>query len=92
MTQEKLYALTAVMEKALKDARAGQRLLAAVSGGADSVCLLLCASALRKKGYSVTAAHVRHDLRETAGRDEAFVRELCGQLAVPFRSVSGTAR
>ena len=43
MTQEKLHTLTAVMEKALEDARAGQRLLAAVSGGADSVCLLLCA-------------------------------------------------
>ncbi len=88
MTQDKLHTLTAVMEKALEDARAGQRLLAAVSGGADSVCLLLCASALQKKGYSVTAAHVRHDLRETAGRDEAFVQELCGQLAIPFRSVS----
>lgn len=88
MDQGRLSALVERTERFLKEARAGQRLLAAVSGGADSVCLLLCACALREKGYQVTAAHVRHDLRDTAAGDEAFVRSLCGQLGVPFRTVS----
>ena len=69
---------------ALQNCAAGPRVAAAVSGGADSVCLLLCLSVLREEGLSLFAAHVRHDLRDTAQRDELFVRELCDQLSVPL--------
>ena len=88
MAQDTMHALIGLTENTLQEAHAGPRLLVAVSGGADSVCLLLCACALRKKGYEVTAAHVRHDLRETALRDERFVHALCERLGVAFRSAA----
>lgn len=58
------------------------RLLAGISGGADSTALLhllLCG------GYDVTAVHVNHGLRgEASDGDEAFVRQLCDKLGVPL--------
>lgn len=61
-----------------------ERVLVGVSGGADSVCLLLV---LGELGYDVSAAHLNHGLRgaESDG-DEAFVKELCDRLALPFHS------
>lgn len=55
----------------------GDRVLAAVSGGADSVALLywLCAEGAAGRVAGVAAAHLHHGLRgEEADRDEAFVR------------------
>ena len=60
---------------------AGRRLLAAVSGGADSVALL---RALHVLGVDVTAAHFDHGLRPTSAQDAGFVRELAASLGVPF--------
>ena len=49
--------------------------LVAVSGGADSVCLLLV---LRQLGYCVEAVHCNFMLRnEESQRDEQFVKALC---------------
>lgn len=54
--------------------------LVALSGGADSVALLLV---LRRLGYSVEAAHCNFHLRgEESDGDERFVGELCGRLGV----------
>ncbi|MBP5338709.1 MAG: tRNA lysidine(34) synthetase TilS [Prevotella sp.] len=51
--------------------------LVAVSGGADSVCLLLM---LKELGYRVEAVHCNFKLRgEESDRDEAFVKRLCQQ-------------
>ena len=63
------------------------RLAAAVSGGADSMALLLLLRALQPEfGYTLSACHVNHGLRGTAAdRDEAFVRQSCGALGVPLR-------
>lgn len=59
-----------------------RRVLAAVSGGADSVALLCCLHAL---GCDVAAAHLNHCLRgQESDRDEVFVRELCDKLGVPL--------
>lgn len=56
--------------------------LATVSGGADSVSLLL---ALRGLGYRCMAAHCNFGLRGSeSDRDEQFVRSLCAQLKVPL--------
>lgn len=56
----------------------GEKILVGLSGGADSVCLFHILLALRRElDVSVEAVHVNHCLRDTAGRDEAFVRELC---------------
>lgn len=64
--------------------------LCAVSGGRDSMVLLhlLCALA-REGGFQITAAHFNHQLRPTAGRDEAFVRDWCAGRGIPFRAGSG---
>ena len=54
----------------------GGHILCAVSGGADSVCLLHWLTRLREEfGFSVTAAHYNHQLRgDESRRDEDFVR------------------
>lgn len=67
--------------------RGGERVCVAVSGGADSVALLLSMVERAKElGGTVSAAHVNHGLRaaESDG-DEAFVRELCERLGVALR-------
>ena len=56
--------------------------LVALSGGADSVALLLV---LLDLGYSCVAAHCNFHLRgEESMRDESFVRALCTRLNVPL--------
>jgi tRNA(Ile)-lysidine synthase len=57
----------------------GQPLLAMLSGGADSVCLLDVALQL---GAEVTALHVNYGLRDAAEDDERHCRELCARLGV----------
>ena len=81
---ETYAALCGVLRDCLEEYGAGKRLLVGVSGGADSVCLLRCAAPLRERGYKVLAAHVRHDLRDTAERDALSVKALCEALGVPF--------
>ena len=77
---------------------AGDGVLVALSGGADSVCLLLALTELAGPGgWQVRALHVHHGLRgPEADRDEGFVRELCGRLGVPLfvvhKDVAGYAR
>lgn len=63
---------------------AGARVLAAVSGGADSVALLMAlCRASRETGVTVSACHVQHGLRGQASlEDERFTRELCQRLGV----------
>jgi tRNA(Ile)-lysidine synthase len=68
---------------------AGDRVCVAVSGGADSVALLLALSEANRErealGVVLTAVHVHHGLRSAeADADEAFVRELCDKLGVPL--------
>ena len=56
--------------------------LVALSGGADSVCLLLL---LLRLGYRVEAMHCNFHLRgEESDRDEAFVESLCQDKGVPL--------
>ena len=64
----------------------GQRVAAAVSGGADSMALLRILLALAGRlGVEVSACHVNHKLRGAAAdADEAFVRAACARLGVPL--------
>ena len=64
--------------------------LAAVSGGLDSMCLL---HFLRGEGYDVSCAHFNHQLRgEEAARDEDFVRAWCEKEDIPFYLGTGDVR
>ena len=62
----------------------GAHVLAACSGGADSVCLLLLLTELRDElKIRVTAVHVHHGLRgENADGDAAFVQALSEKLGI----------
>ena len=59
----------------------GDRVAAAVSGGADSVALLCLLLELRSElGIVLSVAHVNHKLRGAeSDEDERFVKELAGQ-------------
>ncbi len=57
--------------------------LVGVSGGADSVALLIM---LAGTGAPITAVHVNHGLRgEESDADELFVRSLCEQYRIPLK-------
>ena len=95
------------MEKLIRDKNLippGTAVLCAVSGGADSVCLLHALYRLRGRlGFSLAAAHYNHQLRGAeSDRDAAFVEQFvelcCGESrqpdgrilpAVPLYSGSG---
>lgn len=76
------------------DALTAQRVLCAVSGGMDSMCLLhFVLSWGRKRGVEVAAAHFNHQLRGCqADRDEAFVREICQDWGVTLYTGRGDTR
>ena len=60
----------------------GDRVLAAISGGPDSVCLL---HVLCDLGFTVEVAHFDHQTREgESAADAGFVRALAERLGVPF--------
>lgn len=59
--------------------------LVALSGGADSVCLLL---AMKRLGYRVEAIHCNFHLRGAeSDRDEEFCKQLCEREQIPFHTV-----
>ena len=64
----------------------GERVIVALSGGADSMALLFFLNALRAPMVlTVEAAHVNHQLRGAdADADEQFVRETCAALEIPL--------
>ena len=70
--------------------RPGDRICVAVSGGADSVALLLTIHAANRLpreslGVALSAVHVHHNLRgEEADGDAAFVTDLCARLDIPL--------
>ncbi len=71
----------------------GDRVIAALSGGADSVCLLIVLSELKEElGLTLKAVHVHHGLRgEEADRDSEFSRDLATKLGVDFSCIQVNA-
>lgn len=69
----------------------GDKVIAAVSGGADSVAMLFALYLLRDElGIILEAAHFNHHLRGAeSDRDEAFVTDFCGRYCIPLHLGSG---
>ncbi len=62
------------------------KVLAAVSGGADSVCMLVV---LCELGYETVIAHIDHQTRDgQSAQDAAFVKELACEYGLPCFSES----
>ena len=74
--------------------RPGERVLCAVSGGADSMYLLCRMLELKEKhGFEVCCAHFDHGMRgEESGRDAAFVAAFCASRGVPCRIGRGAVQ
>jgi len=68
----------------------GDRICIAISGGADSVALLLTLHAANSTpreslGVGLTAVHINHHLRgEESNADQQFVEDLCISLDIPL--------
>lgn len=61
------------------------KILVALSGGPDSVCLLHILYSLKDElNLTIGAAHINHMLREEESiKDELYVNELCESLCIP---------
>ena len=70
--------------------RPGDRVGAAVSGGADSVAMLLLLLDLREKlGIVLSVVHFNHKLRgKASGADEKFVAKLAAKHGLAFHAAS----
>ena len=66
----------------------GSRVIAGVSGGADSVCLLLLLLELQKEmTFELRVVHVEHGIRgQESLADCEFVEKMCGRLGVECKS------
>lgn len=64
---------------------AGDRVIAGISGGADSVCLLfVLLEWAKRKGLELAVVHVNHGIRQDAGADAAYVEKLCRENGLKF--------
>ena len=82
------------MKMNIEPIRPGDRVLCAVSGGADSMYLLCRMLELKEKhGFEVCCAHFDHGMRgEESGRDAAFVAAFCASRGVPCRIGRGAVQ
>jgi tRNA(Ile)-lysidine synthase len=79
LTERVLAAVRTIVPRAT-----ASHLLVACSGGADSVCLAhAVAAAAQQHCWSVTIAHVRHDVRPGDDADVEAVRTLAARLDLP---------
>jgi tRNA(Ile)-lysidine synthase len=71
----------------------GARVLAAVSGGPDSTCLLYALHMLRRLlRIDLEVFHFDHRLRDDSEKDAAYVRRLASRLDVPFHLLVAESR
>lgn len=58
---------------------AGAKIICAVSGGADSLCMLH-----KFKDSNIVCAHFDHQIRDNSAEDAKYVEDICDQWNVPF--------
>ena len=85
----RLYGLTGRMLRYVEDndlIRRGDHVVVAVSGGADSICLLCCLAEIKDRlGATVSALHVEHGIRgDESIRDAEFTENFCRELGIEF--------
>jgi len=62
-----------------------KKLLLAVSGGADSMALLVIFNVLKKSmGFSINVCHLNHGIRPEATEEYNFVKSVCEKNFIPF--------
>ena len=67
----------------------GDHILAAVSGGPDSMALLCALETCRARlGITISAGHFDHRLRTGSGRDRIYVEAFCADRGIPCHSGS----
>ncbi|MGI8905082.1 MAG: tRNA lysidine(34) synthetase TilS [Candidatus Sumerlaeaceae bacterium] len=75
-----------VLERAMRSA-ACRKLLVAVSGGADSMCLLhIVAQLAEKLSIDPVVVHVNHGTRPSAAHDQSFVERMATEWGLPVQS------
>ncbi|MBQ4465611.1 MAG: tRNA lysidine(34) synthetase TilS [Oscillospiraceae bacterium] len=81
--------LDAVREFLRREGISGTSVCVALSGGADSVCLLVCLLAVRQEfDLRISAVHIQHGLRgEESRRDEVFCIKRCAAWNVPLKVI-----
>ena len=81
--------LDAVRNYLRREGISGASVCVALSGGADSVCLLMCLLAVRQEfDLRVSAVHIQHGLRgEESRRDEVFCIRRCAAWDVPLQVI-----
>lgn len=65
----------------------GDRVVAAVSGGPDSMALLSCLGFTLNPSGSLVCCTVNHHLRKEAAEEAAYVESICRAWGIPFRCV-----
>ena len=81
--------------KTIKDNKliqTGDKIVLAVSGGPDSICMLNVFSKMCQTNPShsaqIVVAHVNHLIREEAQEDEKYVQKICEEKGIEFYSKS----
>ncbi|WP_294642739.1 tRNA lysidine(34) synthetase TilS [uncultured Aureimonas sp.] len=85
MTDETVEAVKTALGRFASERPAAKRLLLGVSGGPDSLALLLAAAALP---LDVCVATVDHGLRAEAAGEARFVAAVCRDLGLPHRTLA----
>ncbi|MBR7083979.1 MAG: tRNA lysidine(34) synthetase TilS [Oscillospiraceae bacterium] len=85
-----MYPLEAVREFLTQQNIHDCSIACALSGGADSICLLLCLLEWKQKFHlKISAVHVQHHLRgQESLRDEHFCAEFCQKQNIPLKIIS----
>ncbi len=82
------YAMITKVENFIRDnhmLKSDDTVVAGISGGADSVCLLFVLLKIRERiPFQLLAVHINHKIRKEAEEDAAYVETLCRQWNCPY--------